>query len=205
MDRGLGREDWLRAARLALLRGGLEAVRVEKLARDLGVTKGSFYWHFEDRDELLELLLREWESEVPEMLSQVGHRSGREKVHRLVRLLEQRARLSEEGKVPSDAAIFAWASVDREVARRVNKAEEERIQLLKHFLGGRDRIDLFYLVWLGFVARGQRVPESRKRFPEIARFLIESLSESKAKLRMHQRSRELRKHSAKRVQDRQAQ
>lgn len=188
----LGREDWLRSARLALLRGGVEAVRVEKLARDLGVTKGSFYWHFRDRDELHELLLREWESEVPEMLSQIGRGSRREKVHRLVRLLEQRAKLSEEGKVPSDAAIFAWASVDREVARRVNKAEEQRIQLLKHFVGGRDRIELFYLVWLGFVARGQRVPESRKRFPEIARFLVESLSEPKAKSRM--RSREPRKH-----------
>jgi AcrR family transcriptional regulator len=201
MDRVLGREDWLRTARLALLRGGVEAVRVEKLARDLGVTKGSFYWHFKDRDELLELLLREWESEVPEMLSQVGRGSRREKVHRLVDLLQQRAKLSEEGKVPSDAAIFAWASVDREVARRVNEAEEERIQLLKHFVGGRDRVELFYLVWLGFVARGQRVPESRKRFPEIARFLVESLSEPKATLRIHQRSRELRKHLAKRVQD----
>jgi AcrR family transcriptional regulator len=201
MDRGLGREDWLRSARLALLRGGVEAVRVEKLARDLGVTKGSFYWHFKDRDELLELLLREWEIEVPEMLSQVSPGSGREKVHSLVRLLEQRAKLSEEGEVPSDAAIFAWASVDREVARRVNKVEEERIQLLKHFLGGDERIELFYLVWLGFVARGQRVPESRKRFPEIARFLVESLSEPKVKLPMHQRFRELRKHLAKPVQD----
>jgi AcrR family transcriptional regulator len=201
MDRGLGREDWLRTARLALLRGGVEAVRVEKLARDLSVTKGSFYWHFKDRDELLESLLREWESEVPEMLLQVDRGSRREKVHRLVRLLEQRAKLSEEGKVPSDAAIFAWASVDREVARRVNKAEEERLQLLKHLVGGRDRIELFYLVWLGFVARGQRVPESRKRFPEIARFLVESLSDPKGKLRMPQRSREARKHRAKRVQD----
>jgi AcrR family transcriptional regulator len=197
----LGRSNWLCAARLALLRGGVEAVRVEKLARDLGVTKGSFYWHFKDRDELLELLLREWESEVPKMLLQVGRRSGREKVQRLVRLLEQRAKLSEEGKEPSDAAIFAWASVDREVARRVNRAEEERIQLLKHFVGDRDRMEFFYLVWLGFVARGQRVPESRKRFPAIARFLVESLSEPKARLRMHQRSRVLRRNPAKRVQD----
>lgn len=201
MDRDLGREDWLRMARIALLRGGVEAVRVERLARALGVTKGSFYWHFKDRDELLELLLREWEMEVPEMLSQVGRGSGREKIHRLVRLLQQRAKLSEDGKVPSDAAIFAWASVDPEVARRVNKAEEERIRQLKHFLGGRDRIELFYLAWLGFVARGQRVPGSRKRFPEIARFLVESLSEPKAKLRMHERSRELRKYLGKRVQD----
>jgi AcrR family transcriptional regulator len=200
MEKNLTREDWLRTARLALLRGGVEAVRVEKLARSLGVTKGSFYWHFKDRSELLQLLLREWENEVPELLSQMGRGSARERVRSLVRLLEQRAKLSEEGKVPSDAAIFAWASVDREVARRVNKAEEQRIRLLKHFVGDRDRIELFYLVWLGFVARGQRVPESRKRFPEIARLLVESLSEPNAKSRMHRRSREFRKHPGKRLQ-----
>jgi AcrR family transcriptional regulator len=199
MVEDLGRGDWLHAARAALLRGGIEAVRVEKLARSLGVTKGSFYWHFQDRDELLELLLREWESEVAEILSQAGRGDERKKVHRLVRLLEQRAKLSEAGKAPSDAAIFAWASVDRAVARRVNKAEEARIELLQHFMGGRDRIELFYLVWLGFVARGQRVPESRKRFPEIAQFLLESLSEPRTKRRMQQRSRKPNKHLKKLV------
>jgi AcrR family transcriptional regulator len=204
MEGNLEREDWLRAARLALLQGGVEAVRVEKLARDLGVTKGSFYWHFKDRDELLELLLREWETEAQAILSQMGRGSRRERIHSLVRLLEQRAKLSEEGKVPSDAAIFVWASVDRKVARRVNKAEEERIALLKHFVGGHDGMELFYLVWLGFVARGQRVPESRKRFHEIARLLLEWLSGPKAKLLMPQRSRDLRKRPAKRVQQRQA-
>src|SRR5438128_10889157 len=56
--------DWLKAARLALLHRGPDAVRVEPLARGLGVTKGSFYWHFKDRNALLEALLREWEEET---------------------------------------------------------------------------------------------------------------------------------------------
>jgi AcrR family transcriptional regulator len=176
MVRDLKREDWLRAARLALLRGGVEAVRVEKLARALGVTKGSFYWHFTGRQELLELLLREWENEVPEIAQQLGPGSAEGKFGTLVRLLEGRARLSEGGKVPSDAAIFAWAAVNPAVARRVNRAEEGRIRLLKRNIGHPDRIELFYLVWLGFVARGQRVPASRKRFPEIARIMRELFS-----------------------------
>ena len=179
MGGDLKREDWLRQARLALLRGGVEAVRVEKLARALGVTKGSFYWHFTGRTELLESLLREWENEVPEMLQQMGPGAAKRKFGALVRLLEQRARLSEEGKVPSDAAIFAWASVDPAVARRVNRAEEGRIRLLKRILGHGDRIELFYLVWLGFVARGQRVPATRKRFPEIARMMRQLVSSRK--------------------------
>jgi AcrR family transcriptional regulator len=171
MERDLKREDWLREARLALLRGGIGAVRVERLARSLHVTKGSFYWHFQDRDDLLESLLREWENEVAEILPQLGRAPANQRLQVLVRLLERRARLSEEGKVPSDAAIFVWASVDRRVAVRVNKADEERFRQLAR-LGRRDQMELFYLVWLGFVARGQRVPESRKRFPEIARTIL---------------------------------
>ena len=58
------RNDWLRAARRALLHRGPEGVRVEPLAAILGVTKGSFYWHFTNRRELLEALLREWEEET---------------------------------------------------------------------------------------------------------------------------------------------
>ena len=164
MDTERSREDWLLGARMALLRGGVEAVRVEKLARTLGVTKGSFYWHFKDRNELLELLLREWEVEVPELLSAVACEPTGRRIHGLVRLIQRRVKLSDEGKAPSDAAIFSWAAVDPKVASRVNKAEERRIRLLKRFLGVRDRIELFYLLWLGFVARGQRVPKSRKRF-----------------------------------------
>jgi len=171
MEKSLQREDWLRAARLALLRGGIGAVRVEKLARSLHVTKGSFYWHFRDRDDLLESLLREWENEVAEILPTLGRGAASQRLVALVRQLERRARLSEEGKVPSDAAIFAWASVEPRVARRVNKADEKRFRLLAR-LGRQDQMELFYLVWLGFVARGQRVPESRKRFPEIARAML---------------------------------
>lgn len=185
MERGLGKSDWLKAARLALLKGGVEAVRVERLARSLRVTKGSFYWHFKDRDELLDLLLREWEGEMAEIIPHLRHRSVRQMLLTLVRILVERARLSEEGEVPSDAAIFAWASVSPEVARRVNRAEQERINLLMQISGQPDRIELFYLAWLGFVARGQRVPGLRKRFPQIARAMLRLLlrTESKDKAR----------------------
>lgn len=199
MENKLDQETWLRAARLALLRGGVEAVRVEKLARHLGVTKGSFYWHFRHRNELLELLLREWEGAVSEMLSQLAGEVGPDRVRKLMSLLEQRAKLSEVGKVPSDAAIFAWASVDRKVARRVNRGEEERIQMLKHFVRGGDRTELLYLVWLGFVARGQRLPESRRRFPEIASFFIESLVEPGVTALKRKRSQPKSRHPAKTV------
>jgi AcrR family transcriptional regulator len=180
MEKNLGREDWLRAARLALLKGGVEAVRVEKLARALKVTKGSFYWHFKDREELLELLLREWETELDELVAQLGPEGGTEGLRALLHLVAERVRLSEQGRVPSDAAIFTWASVSPEVARRVNRAEQARIDLLARWSGRPERIDLFYLAWLGFVARGQRVPGIRRKFPEIAEALMQLLENDSA-------------------------
>src|SRR5829696_2020362 len=59
-------EDWVEAARAVMAEGGIEAVAVEPLARQLGVTKGSFYWHFKDRRALLEATLERWEEESTE-------------------------------------------------------------------------------------------------------------------------------------------
>jgi AcrR family transcriptional regulator len=57
----LTRDDWARAALSAISTGGVGAVAVEALAADLGATKGSFYWHFTARDELLAAALERWE------------------------------------------------------------------------------------------------------------------------------------------------
>jgi AcrR family transcriptional regulator len=57
----LSKQDWLLAALTALARGGVGAVAVEPLARRLGVTRGSFYWHFADRNALLHEALEWWE------------------------------------------------------------------------------------------------------------------------------------------------
>lgn len=56
----LSAQDWTRAALKAIADGGLAAVGVEPLARTLGVTKGSFYAHFRNRDELITAALADW-------------------------------------------------------------------------------------------------------------------------------------------------
>lgn len=56
----LGRDDWADAALDALADGGLAAVAVEPIAARLGATKGSFYWHFANRDALVEAALARW-------------------------------------------------------------------------------------------------------------------------------------------------
>ena len=56
----LGRDDWLDAAFQAVVEGGFDNVRVLVLADTLGVTRGSFYWHFVDHAELVSALLARW-------------------------------------------------------------------------------------------------------------------------------------------------
>jgi AcrR family transcriptional regulator len=59
----LGRDDWVAAALDAFERHGSAGVAVVPLAKALGVTRGSFYWHFDTRDELLAAALERWERE----------------------------------------------------------------------------------------------------------------------------------------------
>jgi AcrR family transcriptional regulator len=63
-QRRLTRDDWVTAALGAIADGGLAAVGVEPLAARLGATKGSFYWHFKNRDALLEAAIQRWEKET---------------------------------------------------------------------------------------------------------------------------------------------
>ena len=69
---------WIRQALRALAAGGPDAIRVEPLARTLGVTRGGFYWHFEDRRALLDAVLDSWEQstteEVAERLRRIDNR-----------------------------------------------------------------------------------------------------------------------------------
>ncbi len=66
--RKLAREDWADAALDALCEGGVAAIAVEPLAAKLGTTKGSFYWHFANRDALVEAAVRRWAEQDTESL-----------------------------------------------------------------------------------------------------------------------------------------
>jgi AcrR family transcriptional regulator len=168
MEKSLGKADWLRAARIALLHGGVEAVRVEKLARTLRVTKGSFYWHFKNREEILEALLHEWEEERDVISNLFDKKDIRSALEHLFSEVGRRVKASPLGEAPSDAAIFAWAAVSQDVAERVNKEEAIRIRLLKQAFGQDDIAEYVYMAYLGFIVRRQRVPSSVKNFPLLA-------------------------------------
>lgn len=180
----LSKADWLKAARLALLHNGPDGVRVEPLARDLGVTKGSFYWHFTDRNDLLGALLKEWEEETDVFLENLGELDPHRALEKILEIVKQRTLASEKGESPSDVAIFTWAQLDPEVAKRVNKSEEERMGLLRNFAERQEIADLFYYAYQGLLFRRRRIPKAVKDFDMLAEIAMELMplkKSSKAK------------------------
>jgi AcrR family transcriptional regulator len=123
----LAREDWIRAALEALAEHGAEAVAVEPLARKLKVTKGSFYWHFRDRSELLSATLDAWEeigtAELERELALLP--DPRQQLrHFFARALEQPLR---EQRMRLEVSIAAAAPHDPEVARALARVSERRL------------------------------------------------------------------------------
>jgi AcrR family transcriptional regulator len=123
------RTSWIQEGLRALGVGGPDAVRVEKLAEALGVTKGGFYWHFEDRPALLEEMLDAWERlVVDEVIKRVESEGGdaREKLRRLSALAGSSRELT---KV--ELAVRDWARRDRAVARRLRRIDNRRMEYMR--------------------------------------------------------------------------
>jgi AcrR family transcriptional regulator len=153
------RSQWLGAGLDALRKGGVGAVRVERLAADVGVTKGSFYHHFRDRGALLEALLEFWSREMTDaeferIQSLRGGDTGGELRARLLALAED---VLEKGMGRYDPAIRAWGRSDRKVAAAVAQVDRRRVRALTALFeeGGfgaaqaRTRARTFYTFLLG--------------------------------------------------------
>lgn len=124
--------EWIDEGLRALARGGPDAVRVEALAKTLGVTKGGFYGYFADRNALLEAMLNTWERRsVDEVLERVTRDGGdaRTKIQRAGALT-----LSPE-LLPIDLAVRDWARRDETVAARLRRVDNQRMTLLREMIG----------------------------------------------------------------------
>jgi len=124
-QRRLSRDDWITAALGAIADGGLAAVAVEPLAARLGATKGSFYWHFENRDALLEAAIRRWEKETTtDVVADIttAHDAPASQFRRLVAGVIERAEQDRVGPaLLANAAHPAVApALDRVTATRLN-------------------------------------------------------------------------------------
>ncbi|WP_307853189.1 TetR/AcrR family transcriptional regulator [Kitasatospora sp. RG8] len=127
------RDRWVEEGLAALAEGGPDAVRIEVLARRLGVTKGGFYGYFADRDALLETMLDTWEREsTDEVIDRVEREGGdaRTKARRAGVLTFSNDRLR-----PIDLAVRDWARRDAAVAERLRRVDNRRMALLREMIG----------------------------------------------------------------------
>jgi AcrR family transcriptional regulator len=116
-------EDWVSAAQRRLAEEGIDGVRVEALARDLGVSKGSFYWHFESRQALLDALLQGWEAAATLAVIQQVDAAEQEPARRLWALMKRAFGIPRELDL-LETEIRAWAAREsgpRAVVERVDK------------------------------------------------------------------------------------
>jgi AcrR family transcriptional regulator len=125
------RSTWIEEGLRALGVGGPDAVRIEALAQALGVSKGGFYWHFEDRRALLEEMLGTWERVViDEAINRVEGDGGdaRAKLQRLFALASSREARA-LGSI--DLAVRDWARREKTVAKRLKRVDNRRMEYMR--------------------------------------------------------------------------
>lgn len=151
MSKRLGPDAWVVAGLKALAADGVDAVRVERLAVGLGVTKGSFYWHFADRSALLDAVLAAWRARATgDIIARVEAEAGdpRAKMLALMRIV-----FSSDGRL--DQQVRAWAANDASVRAAVDAIDLARTRYLERL----------------YTAMGFDKPEARAR----ARFAYHAL------------------------------
>ncbi len=123
----LDRAAWIKGALVALSEEGYAGLRVETLAKRLKVTKGSFYWHFRDRRDLLDAVLDEWKAgRIADIKKQTAARSG-EELAALHHTIEVYSASRNRKGLPIELAVREWALRDARAAKVVEEVDAERL------------------------------------------------------------------------------
>lgn len=161
---------------------GAHSIRVEVLAKTLRVSKGSFYWHFKNRQALLDEMLRVWEEEgTHSIIAEVDEKTP-DAAARL-KVLLRRVYESSPTQLAFESSLRAWAASDGEVQKRVQRVDQRRINYVKELLVEAKidpktadlRADLFYSALVGDMLRrtyGKAKIRSRQ-VDFVYRFLLE--------------------------------
>jgi len=124
----LTRENWLEFSLDLLIKEGNAKLRIDTLVKSMGVTKGSFYWHFKDRDDFILKLVEHWTListlDVVEHMEQV--QGSAEK-----RLFELTKYIVINDLTRYDIAIRAWALMEPQIAYLVRKVDKRRLDFIR--------------------------------------------------------------------------
>ena len=158
-------EGWLHCAKVVLIEDGIGAVKIDRLAKRLKVTRGGFYYHFKDPHALMEQLLSMWRLENRFTPAIGGISSPAAAIEALEAITDN---LVHELGFDSqfDLAIREWARISQAVADVVHLVDEERTEVLRRvFLGlgckpkeALIRARVFYWHQMGYYAIGVQEP-----------------------------------------------
>jgi AcrR family transcriptional regulator len=169
----LTRNDWIKAAIETLKNQGVDNIKVDPIAKQLSVSRGSFYWHFNKRQNLLDGVLSYWESvstlDIIEQLEQSPHSPD----SRLRQLLTMALTIDSEN-FSFERAIRAWAVKENNVRQVLTAVDHKRIgylQMLISQLGwdaeqAKQHAQLVYYFRTGLYHQGQ-VPELAQRLQTV--------------------------------------
>lgn len=175
----VSKAEWLRSALALLEAEGVEAIRVERIARELGISKSGFYWHFKDREDLRRQMIDYWAHEFTEVVtanSLMREGSPRERLENtMVTILEYDLTRYE---VP----MRAWAEADPSIARRVREVYRMRFEFLKQIfrdLGFEgDELEMRTLLFACYHTweRSMFLKNSKKSLRKLIRLRVDLLS-----------------------------
>jgi AcrR family transcriptional regulator len=175
MSERLSADDWVKAGLKALAVEGFTALKADPLAKALGVSRGSFYWHFADVDAFHKAVLERWQEATAEAVIRELDRSapGGERLRSLLR----RAFTT---NADLEIALRAWAVSDAAARAKVAVVDRRRLAYLEDILASAGigaasavaRAHILYWAYLGFAL-------SR---PKLARERLETLLEELAAL-----------------------
>lgn len=179
----LTREDWIHAAQHVLVTSGVDAVRVDTLAKELKITRGSFYYHFKSRGELLEGILSNWRSRATEdviLQLRTAHSSPLQQLHRLLELPSHGQTAREAAAI--ELGIRAWARRDDKARQAIDEVDRYRLNYIEGLLiqaevtqsEANDRAYLIYAyqISLSLMHSDDTAQERKERSARVANILI---------------------------------
>ena len=133
----LGRDEWITGAIDIMADEGMAGVRVEALAKRFGVTKGSFYWHFKDLNDLRGAMLAAWEELATTEITAPIRRSGLSPRDQVMLLADRVSDIPEveAGGLAVEPAVRDWGRTDPQARAVLERVDAQRLADLCAFLG----------------------------------------------------------------------
>lgn len=175
-DDRLSKQDWVKAGLEGLAQSGVNALKADTLAKTLGVSRGSFYWHFKNVSEFHAAVLAIWEQRSTEDVIALVERETGEPVARLHRL----ARHVFAGDGALERQVRAWASQDKVAAVIQDRVDRRRIgYVTKLFVGAglsrgiaEARARFVYLALIGQFSTGRYLAFGQNELAEMVDLML---------------------------------